>query len=390
MSDDHDDYLVNDTMSQSLRPARRVDAWLAVPPVVGSLVLLLLLGTTTQRSCAQLVLEEERLEQYRRHNYTWPPSVDSFVPNTPGWIQLMTDRLAQIAEIDNSFHRYDGYHFMMHAAFLCPNFTEYGFGLARAPETLTAELQQGIHGGLDTATDEGLVEAITGPTPKFIQRPDLLQKVLAGMQPYVEAWAGLPLVAYQAYGFRLYQNNSQLLMHYDRMDSHIISLIYHIDSSADAEPWPIFIEDFHGRTHQVILTPGDILFYESSKCAHGRPLPFHGSWYTSVFVHYHPVGWPEQHGPDVSPGSFAQYRIPPTWADDPQADTPNTREPLKLSGMSMFEPFCPNSWCRTQHTIQWSGPGRDGVWKAPDGSHKPLVIASEQSVSSSSSSNGEL
>jgi len=59
---------------------------------------------------------------------------------------------------------------------------------------------------------------------------------------------------------------------------HIISFILHIDSSEDAEPWPIFIEDFQGRTHEVILTPGDILFYESSKCFHGRPRPLSGSW----------------------------------------------------------------------------------------------------------------
>jgi hypothetical protein len=42
-------------------------------------------------------------------------------------------------------------------------------------------------------------------------------------------------------------------------------MIYHVASSEDAEPWPIYIEDLNGRTHEVILTPGDILFYESSK-----------------------------------------------------------------------------------------------------------------------------
>jgi hypothetical protein len=31
------------------------------------------------------------------------------------------------------------------------------------------------------------------------------------------------------------------------------------------EDWPIFIEDLNGNTHEVVLTPGDILFYESSK-----------------------------------------------------------------------------------------------------------------------------
>ena len=53
-------------------------------------------------------------------------------------------------------------------------------------------------------------------------------------------------MAHQAYGFRLYGNNSQLHMHTDRPQTHVVSFILHIDSSDDAEPWPILIEDFHG------------------------------------------------------------------------------------------------------------------------------------------------
>jgi prolyl 4-hydroxylase len=81
-------------------------------------------------------------------------------------------------------------------------------------------------------------------------------------------------------------------MHVDRAQTHVISFIMHIDSSDDAEPWPIFIEDYEGKTHEVVLTPGDLLFYESSKVWHGRPKRFNGSWYSSVFAHYYPThGW---------------------------------------------------------------------------------------------------
>lgn len=48
-------------------------------------------------------------------------------------------------------------------------------------------------------------------------------------------------------------------MHVDKMQTHVVSFILHIDSSEDAEPWPIFIEDLHGRTHEVTLTPGDMV-----------------------------------------------------------------------------------------------------------------------------------
>lgn len=44
----------------------------------------------------------------------------------------------------------------------------------------------------------------------------------------------------------------------------------------------------------VVCSLGDMLFYESSKCFHGRPIPFEGgegAYYTSVFSHYYPEGW---------------------------------------------------------------------------------------------------
>ena len=37
------------------------------------------------------------------------------------------------------------------------------------------------------------------------------------------------------------------------------------------EPWPIVIEGYDGRSVEVDLQPGEMLFYESAKCIHGRP-----------------------------------------------------------------------------------------------------------------------
>lgn len=44
-----------------------------------------------------------------------------------------------------------------------------------------------------------------------------------------------------------------------------------------------------GRCQAVNLEPGDLLFYESAKCMHGRPRPFKGKYYSSIFIHYLPV-----------------------------------------------------------------------------------------------------
>jgi hypothetical protein len=85
-------------------------------------------------------------------------------------------------------------------------------------------------------------------------------------------------------------------------------------------------------THEVTLTSGDILFYESSKCFHGRPRPFNGSWYSSVFVHYYPT-----HGYKETFDKLAKVnRIPPHWADEP---TSQYEIPLRMHGTTMEEPL---------------------------------------------------
>jgi len=41
-------------------------------------------------------------------------------------------------------------------------------------------------------------------------------------------------------------------MHVDETNTHVISSIYHIDSSDDAEQWAIVVKDFTGATNEVI------------------------------------------------------------------------------------------------------------------------------------------
>lgn len=108
----------------------------------------------------------------------------------------------------------------------------------------------------------------------------------------------------------------------------MISCILHVDHSPDSEPWPIFIEDFQGNTNQVVLESGDMLFYESSKCHHGRPTKFNGSWYTSVFVHYIPTEY-DREGAMLE----TQYAIPPHWNQVKPSD-PNVPE-LSLADMAL-------------------------------------------------------
>jgi hypothetical protein len=180
--------------------------------------------------------EPDRLAEYYKRNYTWP--LNNYSPNTPGWKALMERRFRQVEQLQDSGHRYEAYIQTIHSAFLVPNFTEHGFGLARCPDDLLSALQQGIHDGLAApggAPLEPRDDIIPGPNaPLFISRPDLNNRVLQELRHYAETWAQIPLTPHAAYGFRVYRNESQLYMHVDRMQTHVISFILHIDSSEDA------------------------------------------------------------------------------------------------------------------------------------------------------------
>jgi hypothetical protein len=302
--------------------------------------------------------EEERREGYARRGHVWP--LNATVPNTNGWRQNHFYRIAQVQRIQDRESKYNGWLQVMSAAVAAPNFTQHGWGLTRAPEFLVRQLRTSLHDGLPTATEEADGAAVIDDgdlLPLFIEQDDLsAQHVLDVLRPAHEKWSGVPLTGALAYGLRAYRNNSVLAMHVDRADTHIISCILHVDSSDDAEPWPLFIEDFSGNTHEVILTSGDMLFYESSKCIHGRPRPFRGSWYSSIFVHYYPTTWdPEEGELEV------QYSLPPHWDEMPPPDDNPYVEELVMSGSAMREPNCPDQWCGTVDTIKWQGPAKEGV-----------------------------
>ena len=192
--------------------------------------------------------EEERVLKYHQLNHTWPP--ENFVPETPGWRKLFEHRLRQVAEIQDRTDRFEGYAQTIGAGILQKNFTEHGFGLARAPEPLMVDLRRAIREGVAKGPRlETHINAITEPRQWFIDRPDLTRRVLDELQQYPEEWAGFPLTPVTAYGFRLYRNTSRLHVHVDKTETHVISFILHIDSSDDAEPWPILIEDFQGSKY---------------------------------------------------------------------------------------------------------------------------------------------
>ena len=268
---------------------------------------------------------------------------------------------------------------------MAKNYTENGWGLTRAPEHIIERLQHRLNATLLVGSDDGenngdivdpnhrrtrqehfvpVIEGADEARPLMIFNDTENRAILHELKPLFEWWSGIDLKPSIAYGIRAYRNNSNLLMHIDKPSTHVISGIFHVGRSEDAEPWPIVIEDFHGNTNQVYLTPGDVLFYESSKCFHGRPQVFQGGYYANVFLHYAPSS-SEFDGDELF--QERNLAVPPHWHVDFPRDKEGVDE-FTMVGTSFKEPECTNLLCaldetseENQYLVNWYGPAKRGM-----------------------------
>ncbi|CAJ1959476.1 unnamed protein product [Cylindrotheca closterium] len=144
----------------------------------------------------------------------------------------------------------------------------------------------------------------------FLQIPwrikELHQQRLKDM---VSEWAGVEVEETVMYGFRQYQEGARLLTHVDRHTTHAVSLIVNIAQGGLDEPWPVEVYDHGGRLHEVVMEPGDVVYYESAKNLHGRNRPLKGKngYYVNLFTHYRP----QAEGDDWWHNAEALPRSPP-------------------------------------------------------------------------------
>lgn len=93
---------------------------------------------------------------------------------------------------------------------------------------------------------------------------------------------------------RRYTNGSWLTSHVDRFNTHVISAILNVAQEV-REDWPLYIKDNKGGDNEVIIRPGEMVWYESARLVHGRPKPLHGDFFDNLFIHFKPVGdWYEE------------------------------------------------------------------------------------------------
>jgi len=178
---------------------------------------------------------------------------------------------------------------------LIDNYTKKGFKKTKLNEDLYARIlsfyQDNQH--LSVIEDNGYgfiyTEDSQIPASSMIELPeDMRAEIHSLLQPQLSTWCGEALEPTFVYGIRTYHNGAILKPHRDRLNTHIISAIINIDQKVNS-PWPLHIEDNYYRPHQVLLQPGEMVFYESARLLHGRPLALDGNHYANIFCHYKPV-----------------------------------------------------------------------------------------------------
>jgi len=142
------------------------------------------------------------------------------------------------------------------------------------------------------AKQHGAISVAGGESPSVGHAPlsaELMDACYAMLTPMLEKWAGCKLARSWGYGIRSYGRGSILHLHRDRIDTHVISCIVHVDDRSDA-PWPLDFIDHDGEHHQVSFERGETLFYESL-CPHARLTPFAGDYYRNMYLHWRPENW---------------------------------------------------------------------------------------------------
>ena len=180
-------------------------------------------------------------------------------------------------------------------------FTPLGFAKGKLPRDIWASMSAFYHNNRNNRIVEDfsydiLINWWTSESYLITMPPNLRRYWQGRLKELVETWSGVNLELQDIYGIRRYEEGARLLMHVDRIHTHAASIIINIRQDNVHKPWPVQIYDFADRLHQVDMEPGEILYYESARCLHGRMTPLHGEGYVNIFAHYRPVDEGETEG----------------------------------------------------------------------------------------------
>ena len=163
-----------------------------------------------------------------------------------------------------------------------PKTTNEGFVLKRLPDVLLNMILNNTAEKVEENFD-GKDFYIPFKTYLYNLNDEVKNHVAQSLLKAAEIWSGKKLKQSAVYGVREYTNGSFLKNHYDRQDTHHIGVVIPLYKDKD---WPLHIQGHNGHWQELELNAGQILFYESAVCAHGRPNPFKGTSYKALFIHY--------------------------------------------------------------------------------------------------------
>ena len=179
-----------------------------------------------------------------------------------------------------------------------PNYTRLGYHKTKLSPELFRKISLYYHTNkikseIETGDAIGnyVISSNKNPPSYFLKITKGIEDELKGeLINKLQRWSNCKLEWTATYGIRTYRRGSFLKMHTDRYDTHIISVIINVDQDID-EDWPLILIDNYGREEKLILKPGEIIFYESGRCRHGRPYPLNGKSFSNIFFHTKPIDW---------------------------------------------------------------------------------------------------
>ena len=164
--------------------------------------------------------EQERVELWHAAGNMWPPT---WQPETEGMKRLMEFREKEIMRIDGADERWENW-MQYTQSRLVPKFTARGFDVTKIPSHVYEKLLKSCNKALenfDQTGSEGSIDVIYNPPgldPKFAHMHGVQNEVHEDLRSMHEEWAGgRELIRTSAYGIRMYQNGSSLVMHHDKV-----------------------------------------------------------------------------------------------------------------------------------------------------------------------------
>lgn len=142
---------------------------------------------------------------------------------------------------------------------------------------------------------------------KYIRMPQKRRSYWQSrLEKLIQKWVGsqFKLESTDINGLRRYEDGARLLLHVDREASNAVSIVINVAQEGLHAPWVFDIYDHADRLHHVELSPGEMLFYESARCLHGRMVPLEGGYYVNMFAHFRPIGdeeWYTKSNPKGAP-----------------------------------------------------------------------------------------